>query len=262
LLKERLDKLLVKKGFFKTREMAKKAIMEGVVFVDSKKVDKPGAKVNLDAEIKIIKKMPYVSRGGLKLEEALEVFSISVKEKVAVDIGASTGGFTDCLLQKGAKKVYAIDVGKGQLHWKLRNDKRVILFEGENIRYFDTRKIPEKVDLVTIDVSFISLKKVLPKAKEFLKEDGLIIALVKPQFEAGRKFVKRGGVVKDLNVHKEVLKDIVSFSLKEKLFPISLFPSSIRGAKSKNIEYFILLSLKEEEIIKDEDIEKIIKKLK
>jgi len=196
--KTRIDKLLVEKGIVKSRERAKAIIMAGKVFVNGKRVDKPGTTIPVDAKVEVKgEDIPYVSRGGLKLETAIRNFGLNVKGFTCLDIGASTGGFTDCLLQHGAKKVYAVDVGKGQLDWKLRKDERVVAIEGFNARYLTEKEVPEKVDLVTIDVSFISLEKIIPVAKKFLKPSGRIVALIKPQFELTKKEVDKGkGVVR------------------------------------------------------------------
>jgi 23S rRNA (cytidine1920-2'-O)/16S rRNA (cytidine1409-2'-O)-methyltransferase len=217
--------------------------MEGKVLVNGLLVTKPGTLVDEDAQI-ILKEeeIPYVSRGGLKLESALTNFNISVKDKIAMDVGASTGGFTDCLLKNGAKKVYCIDVGYGQLAWKLRRDQRVVLIERTNIRYLERERIPDEIDIATIDVSFISLLKVVPKVMEFLKKDGEIVALIKPQFEAGKGEVEKGGVIKDeekrLKVVQKVKEELESFGLKT----IGIMQSPILGQKG-NVEYFIYLEL-------------------
>ena len=197
--KKRADVLLYEKGLVDSREKAKRIIMEGIVYVGNKRIDKPGEKLDLDSDI-YIKDNPiiYVSRGGLKLEKAIKVFDLNLKDKIAIDIGASTGGFTDCMLQNGVKKVYAIDVGYGQLDWKIRQDPRVVVMERTNIRNVTEDHIGEIVDFISIDVSFISLKLVLPVAKKLIdRENGLIMALIKPQFEAGREKVGKKGLVRD-----------------------------------------------------------------
>ncbi|HIP99180.1 TPA: TlyA family RNA methyltransferase [Candidatus Bipolaricaulota bacterium] len=209
--KLRLDQLLVARGLAESRAKAQALIRAGQVLVDGQLRDKPGSLVREDAEVFLKEKPRYVSRGGDKLAAALEAFGIDPKGKVCLDIGASTGGFTDCLLQHGARKAYAVDVGRGQLHWKLRTDPRVVVREGLNARYLSVEDIGEPVDLVTIDVSFISLRLVLPPLKGIVKRDGDVIALVKPQFEAGRGQVGRGGVVRDPRVHREVLQGIAEF---------------------------------------------------
>ncbi|QXM06030.1 TlyA family RNA methyltransferase [Crassaminicella indica] len=239
--KNRLDILLVEKGFFDSREKAKKNIMAGIVFVDNQRVDKPGTKVNLDAKIEIKGKvMPYVSRGGLKLEKAIKEFNIDLNNKKALDIGASTGGFTDCMLINGAKKVFSIDVGYGQLAWKLRQDERVISMERTNIRYVTKEDINEEIDFASIDVSFISLKLVLPVVKGLIKENGEIVCLIKPQFEAGREKVGKKGVVRDIKVHKEVIYHVLSFALDIGFTLEGLSFSPIKGPEG-NIEYLAYL---------------------
>lgn len=240
--KERLDVLLVEKGLIESREKAKRTIMAGIVFVDNQKIDKAGTLVNKFSDIFIKNNniCPYVSRGGLKLEKAIKVFNIILNEKIAMDIGASTGGFTDCMLQNGAKKVYALDVGYGQLDWKLRNDPRVITMEKINIRYLNNDVIKDVIDFITIDVSFISLTLVLPVAKELLKEKGSLICLVKPQFEAGRHQVGKNGIVKDKKIHEEVLEKIISFSHELNFSIKGLTYSPIKGSKG-NMEYLLYL---------------------
>jgi len=240
--KERIDVLLLERGLAESREKAKRIIMEGVVFVDDKKIDKPGEKVDINSNI-TIKENPvvYVSRGGLKLEKAIKVFKIDLQDKVAIDIGASTGGFTDCMLKNGARKVYAIDVGYGQLDWKLRNDPRVITKERTNIRYVTKEDIGEEVDFISIDVSFISLKLVLPIAKKLIKNNGYIMALIKPQFEAGKEKVGKKGLVKDKKVHVEVIEDIVEFCRNIELSAVNLDFSPITGSTG-NIEYLLFIS--------------------
>ena len=212
-MKKRVDILLVEKGLVESREKAKRIIMEGSVFVGNKRIDKPGEKLDEDVEL-VIKDNPltYVSRGGLKLEKAIKLFNIDLFNKVAMDIGASTGGFTDCMLQNGVSKVFAVDVGYGQLDWRLRNDPRVIVMERTNIRNVTYEDINEKIDFITIDVSFISLKLVLPVAKSLLNEDGEVVALIKPQFEAGRDKVGKKGIVREKDTHCEVISSIVEFS--------------------------------------------------
>jgi 23S rRNA (cytidine1920-2'-O)/16S rRNA (cytidine1409-2'-O)-methyltransferase len=240
--KERIDKLLVLKGLAESREKAKAMIMAGEVFVNGTRVEKPGSVVPEDAEIVIKKRFPYVSRGGLKLETALKSFSIDVSGFVCLDIGASTGGFTDCLLKHGAEKVYSVDVGKGLLDQSLRNNERVVVIEGVNARYLSNEHVPEKVDLITIDVSFISLEKILPVAKNFLKESGKIVALVKPQFEVGKREAKRfKGVIKDPCLHSFSVKKIAEFSKKLGLIPVDVALSYPPGPKG-NKEFFLLLA--------------------
>ena len=237
--KERLDILLVEKGIISSRERAKTSIMAGKVFVDGFRVDKAGEKVNVDADI-VFKgdPIPYVSRGGLKLEKAVKEFGLNLNDKVCMDIGASTGGFTDCMLQNNAKKVFSIDVGYGQFAWKLRTDPRVVCMERTNIRYVKPEDLGEKADFASIDVSFISLKKIMPATLNLLKDDGEVVALIKPQFEAGREKVGKKGVVRDIEVHKEVVLGIVESLLKENLKIIKIGYSPIKGPEG-NIEYLV-----------------------
>lgn len=235
--KVRLDQLLHQKGLLDSREKARRTIMSGMVFVDQQKMDKPGTLVKEDSVIFIKENpVPYVSRGGLKLEKAIKQFDISLAEKICLDIGASTGGFTDCMLKNGATKVYAIDVGYGQLDYKLRQDERVICMERTNVRYMQPGDISDVCDFASIDVSFISLKLVIPVAKSLIKEDGEIVALIKPQFEAGRDKIGKKGVVRDLKVHKEVVGEILSFCSSIDLTLLNLSYSPIKGPEG-NIEY-------------------------
>jgi len=209
LKKERLDILLVEKRFFTTREKAKSAIMAGEVLVDGEKFNKAGRIVKSDSNISVIKKETvYVSRGGEKLEKALKVFSVNLKGKRVIDVGASTGGFTDCLLKSGAEKVYCIDVGYGQLAWKLQKDSRVVVVDRTNIRYLNADKFDDLFELAAIDVSFISLDKVLPAVYNLIKEKGEVVALIKPQFEAGREFMQKGGLIKKAEVHQMVIEKV------------------------------------------------------
>ena len=243
--KERLDILLVDKGLFESREKAKSAIMAGVVFVAGNKEDKPGLKVDIESEVVIKENVhPYVSRGGLKLEKAIKVFDIDLKGKTAMDIGASTGGFTDCMLKNGATKVFAVDVGYGQLAWELRNDHRVVCMERTNIRYVEQEQIGTLIDFASVDVSFISLKKVIPVAIKLMTDEGELMCLIKPQFEAGRDKVGKHGVVRDSKVHEDVIKDIIAFVLEIGLKVKGLDFSPIKGPEG-NIEYLIYLSKKE-----------------
>lgn len=238
--KVRLDKLLFEKGLVESREKAKALILEGSVLVNGTVIDKAGASVNPDAGLSVMKKMPYVSRGGQKLEHAMEEFNIDVKGKTAMDVGASTGGFTDCLLQYGAQKVYAVDVGYGQFSWKLRKDVRVVLLEKTNIRYLEANLVTDKIDIATVDVSFISLLKVIPKVLEFLKPSGEIVALIKPQFEVSRKNVDRGGVVKDEGKRLEVIEIIQNATAQMGLEVMGTTTSPIKGPKG-NVEYLIYM---------------------
>lgn len=238
--KSRLDLLLVSRALAPSRSKAAAMIMAGEVSVDAKLVDKPGAFVRADANIALKQKPRYVSRGGLKLEAALATFDIEPAAKICADIGASAGGFTDCLLQHGAAKVYAIDVGAGLLDYRLRIDSRVKLLENTNARYLQS--LGESANLVVIDVSFISLRIILPAAARLLEPQGDIIALAKPQFEAGRSEVGKGGIVRDAAIHRRVLRDIATFAESKRLFPLDVMPSPITGAKG-NIEFLMWLRL-------------------
>lgn len=240
----RLDRLLCERGLVESRQKARALILEGNVLVDGIVVDKPGSFVRTDVSITIKERMPYVSRGGLKLEKAISAFGIDLRGKIAMDIGASTGGFTDYLLKNGVRKVYAIDVGYGQFDWRLRSDERVILFEKTNIRYLKREAIPETVDIITIDVSFISLLKVIPKAIEFLSPNGEIIALIKPQFELDRKDVGKGGVIRDESKRLSAVEKIKKGGKAMGLDVKGILESPIRGQKG-NIEYFIYLKRNE-----------------
>jgi 23S rRNA (cytidine1920-2'-O)/16S rRNA (cytidine1409-2'-O)-methyltransferase len=244
--KERIDKLLVEKGLVKSRERAKALIMAGKVKVNGQVVDKPGTSVPADSVIEVKEEdIPYVSRGGLKLETALKEFGVDVSGFVCLDVGASTGGFTDCLLQHGAEKVYAVDVGRGQLDWKLRNDPRVVSIERFNARYLTEKEIPEKVDLVVMDVSFISVTKLLPVVKQFLEPEGKMIVLIKPQFELTKREVDRGkGVIRDPELHKKAINKVLEFARSIGLYPEKLTLSKPRGPKG-NKEFLVLLSQKE-----------------
>ena len=239
--KERLDILMVDSGLVKSRERARALIMEGKVTVNGMPVLKSGTLVNTDAGI-ILKEedIPYVGRGGLKLKAALDFFHISPGNKIVMDIGCSTGGFTDCVLKENALKVYAVDVGYGQIDWSLRQNPKVILFEKTNIRYLEREKIPDPVDLILIDVSFISLTKVLPKCLEFLDTKGEILALIKPQFEVGKGMVEKGGVIKDASKRRDAVENIRTFSETIGLECTGIFESPVHGQKG-NIEYFIYL---------------------
>ena len=211
--KIRLDQYLCQNGLVQSRERAKAMIMSGVVFVNEQKVDKAGEMIKEDAKVEVRgHDIGYVSRGGLKLEKAMQCFPLTPKGKVCMDIGASTGGFTDCALQNGAAKVYAIDVGYGQLAWKLRNDERVVNMERTNVRYLEADSLPEQVDAATIDVAFISLDKILPAVHKILKPEGFVVALIKPQFEAGKENVGKKGVVRDAAVHEQVINNVISFA--------------------------------------------------
>lgn len=241
-MKERLDVLLVKKGLAPSREKAKAVIMSGSVYVDGQKEDKAGSVFDEEsAQIEVRgHALPYVSRGGLKLEKALKVFPITLTDKICMDIGASTGGFTDCMLQNGAAKVYSVDVGYGQLDWKLRQDDRVVCMEKTNFRYMTPEDIPDVLDFASVDVSFISLDKILTPAYALLKEQGEMVALIKPQFEAGREKVGKKGVVRDPKVHEEVISRIVRHADEVSFEVLDLSYSPIRGPEG-NIEYLIHL---------------------
>lgn len=239
--RERLDILLTKRGLSESREKAKRNIMAGLVYVDGEREDKPGAGFPEDARIELRGSViPYVSRGGLKLEKAIRVFSVDPAGRVCADVGASTGGFTDCMLQNGAAKVYAIDVGRGQLDWRLRKDERVVCMERTNIRYVRPEDLPSPPSLITVDVSFISLSLVLPVLKELIAPEGKLLCLIKPQFEAGREQVGRKGVVRESSVQREVIERIVRLSLSLGFFLEGLDYSPIKGPEG-NIEYLCLL---------------------
>lgn len=244
--KIRLDALLVEKGLAGSRERAKRMIMAGEVLVDNQKIDKAGASVKEDAAIRLLgSDIPYVSRGGLKLAKAIECFGVKLIDKICADIGASTGGFTDCMLQNGAKKVFAIDVGYGQLAWKLRVDERVINMERTNIRNVTLADIGTEIDFASIDVAFISLAKVLPVAYELLKNNGEIVALIKPQFEAGKEFVGKKGVVRDPEVHENVITKVTNLAAELGFTALELTYSPVKGPEG-NIEYLIWLTKEQE----------------
>ncbi|HZG14137.1 MAG TPA: TlyA family RNA methyltransferase [Candidatus Bathyarchaeia archaeon] len=240
--KERLDVLLVDRGLYETREKAKAAVMAGLVIVAGERCDKPGTKFSEDVAITVKGELhPYVSRGGLKLEKAIREFEIDLKDKIMMDIGASTGGFTDCALQHGAKKVYAIDVGYGQLAWSLRQDERVVVMERTNFRHLDPDAFPyEKPDMASIDVSFISLKLILPVLYRFLQDGGQVVALVKPQFEAGKEKVGKNGIVRDPDIHLEVLQGIAGYAASIGLAVRGVSFSPITGGEG-NIEFLLHL---------------------
>jgi 23S rRNA (cytidine1920-2'-O)/16S rRNA (cytidine1409-2'-O)-methyltransferase len=235
---ERIDLLLVERGMADSRAVAQRLVMAGQVRVEGQVVIKSSKRVPIDAHVSVDLGPRFVSRGGEKLSAALDFFHIDVTQMVCADVGASTGGFTDCLLQNGAARVYAIDVGQGQLHWRLRNNPRVVVMERQNARYLE--ELQEKVNLVTIDVSFISLKLIFPSVIQWLASDSQIIALIKPQFEAGREFVRRGGVVRDAQVHRKVVEDLIRTAGTYDLFPRGLIRSPILGPKG-NIEFLLWL---------------------
>lgn len=257
-MKERLDVMLVNRGLASSREKAKAIIMSGIVFVDGQREDKAGStfdeKVQIDIKGTTLK---YVSRGGLKLEKAMSHFDVTLKDKVCMDVGSSTGGFTDCMLQNGAVKVYAVDVGHGQLDWKLRNDSRVVCMEKTNIRYVTPDQIEEPPAFVSIDVSFISLTKVLAPVKELMTPDGEIVCLIKPQFEAGREKVGKKGVVRDKNVHKEVIYMVMEYAKSIGFVLCNLEFSPIKGPEG-NIEYLLHLSKDSGRKNGEIDVEKVV----
>lgn len=258
--KERLDVLLVEKNIISSREKAKACIMEGKVYVDGQKVDKAGEKVNSDANIEYRgDTLKYVSRGGLKLEKAMNEYDISLENKVCMDIGASTGGFTDCMLQNGACRVFSVDVGYGQFAWKLRTDERVVCMERTNIRYVTPDDIGELLDFASIDVSFISLKKIMPATLNLLKESGEVVALIKPQFEAGREKVGKKGVVREKETHKEVVYGIVDYLLEQDLNVLGVNYSPIKGPEG-NREYLVYFTKDKAKIseFKREDVESVV----
>ena len=238
-MKERLDRILIERGLVSSRERARALIMEGKVLVDNRPVTKAGEMVSADAGIGLRGgDIPYVSRGGLKLEAALDHFAIEPVGMTVMDVGSSTGGFTDCMLKRGAQKAYCIDVGYGQLAWSLRNDPRIVLLERTNIRHLEKEKIPDPVDFATIDLSFISLTKVFAKVAEFLRDRGLILALIKPQFEVGKGEVGKGGIVRDEGKRMTTVNSVRDFAEALGLETIGVFPSPVPGQKG-NLEYFL-----------------------
>jgi 23S rRNA (cytidine1920-2'-O)/16S rRNA (cytidine1409-2'-O)-methyltransferase len=241
--KERLDALMLNRGLVQSRTRGQTLIMAGEVQVNGEKAVKPSMLVPIDAQIEIISPLPYVSRGGIKLAGALDTFAIEVRDKICADVGACTGGFTDVLLQREAGRIYAIDVGYGQLHWKLRQDRRVIILERTNARHLES--LPEPVNFVSVDVSFISLRLVLPSVKGWLDEEADIVALIKPQFEAGPENVGKGGIVRDPTIHRQVLAEILNWSIDNELTPIGLIRSPISGSDG-NVEFFVWLQMGQE----------------
>ena len=240
-MKERLDVLLVKRNLAESREKAKAIIMSGIVYVDGQKEDKAGTMFEDTVSVEVRgHTLAYVSRGGLKLEKAMTHFGVTLNGKICMDVGASTGGFTDCMLQNGAVKVYSVDVGHGQLAWKLRNDERVVCMEKTNIRYVTPEDIPDRIQFASIDVSFISLTKVLGPVKELLTEDGQIVCLIKPQFEAGREKVGKKGVVREKSTHLEVIESVIDFAKSIGFGILNLEFSPIKGPEG-NIEYLLYL---------------------
>ena len=257
--KKRLDILVFERGLAESREKAKALIMAGVIYADNQKSDKPGTTYPETVSIELRgNKLPYVSRGGLKLEKAINSFGLDLSDKITMDIGASTGGFTDCMLQNGASKVYAIDVGYGQLAWKLRNDERVINYERTNVRYITKEQIPDEIDFFSVDVCFISLQLVIPVVRPFLKKDGCAVCLIKPQFEAGKGKVGKNGVVRDKAVHIEVIRKIYDFCLENGFSILGLEYSPVKGPEG-NIEYLIYIKKSDEPVSAgDFDIEALV----
>jgi len=257
--KERLDVLLTTLGFFDSREVAKRAIMAGIILVNDEPIDKAGTKVAVDAEIRIKGKvMPYVSRGGYKLEKAIEAFDLDLTDRIIIDVGASTGGFTDCALQNGAMFSYAVDVGSNQLAWKLRSDDRVLSMERTNFRHMEKEDLKHGLPtFACMDVSFISIKLLLPVLKEILPPSGEIVALIKPQFEAGRDAVGKKGIVKDKKVHQQVICDIVDFVRELGFVPLGLTYSPIKGGEG-NIEFLIYLANTGEDVVTEQMIDAVV----
>ena len=250
-MKERLDVLLVKKNLAESREKAKAVIMAGIVYVDDQKEDKAGSMFEETAKIEVRgSTLKYVGRGGLKLEKAMTHFGVTLDQKICMDVGASTGGFTDCMLQNGAVKVYSVDVGHGQLAWKLRNDPRVVCMEKTNIRYVTPEEIPDKIQFVSIDVSFISLTKVLRPVKALMEPDGQVVCLIKPQFEAGREKVGKKGVVREPKVHEEVIEKVMEYAKSIGYATLHLEYSPIKGPEG-NIEYLLHLKKKVDNLPED-----------
>lgn len=240
--KTRLDVAVFEQGYAPSREKAKAIIMAGIVYVNNQKVDKAGFELKEGDVLEVRgKTLQYVSRGGLKLEKAMQEFPITLEGKICMDVGASTGGFTDCMLQNGAVKVYSVDVGYGQLAWKLRTDERVVNLERTNFRYATREQIPDEIDFASVDVSFISLKHILPNLNTLLASDGQAVCLIKPQFEAGKEKVGKKGVVRDLNVHLEVVENVINLALENGFSVMGLQFSPIKGPEG-NIEYLIYLN--------------------
>jgi len=244
--KERLDKLLVDRGIAQSRDRARGMIMAGKVAVDGRRIEKPGTQIDVESKLALQEESHYVSRGGEKLEGALNAFAIDPRGMVAMDVGASTGGFTDCILQRGAEKVYAVDVGYGQLAWRLQKDPRVVNLERRNIRYLRREEVEEEIDLILIDASFISIEKFLPHLLGFLKRGGAILGLIKPQFEVGRREVGKGGVVREAALHKRVIDRVSDFSRGLGLRVLGVTESPLLGPKG-NREFFIYLKEENEE---------------
>jgi len=260
MAKKRFDDLLVQQGFFETKSKAQAAILAGKVKIGMEKITKAGFQINEDEKLQItVEKNPYVSRGGFKIEKAIKEFGIDLKDKICLDAGASTGGFSDCLLQNGASKIYAVDVGYGQLDWKLRSDDRVVVIERTNIKNCSAQDIygemPIESDFLCADLSFISIKKVLENFKNLIREKAMVL-LIKPQFEAGRDKIQKGGVVRDPKIHFEVIKNVIEFAQTLELYPQNLTSSPITGP-SGNIEYLIFLK-DEKNSLDDDKIQSII----
>ena len=250
--KTRLDVAVFEQGYAPSREKAKAIIMAGIVYVNNQKVDKAGFELKEGDVLEVRgKTLQYVSRGGLKLEKAMQEFPITLEGKICMDVGASTGGFTDCMLQNGAVKVYSVDVGYGQLAWKLRTDERVVNLERTNFRYATREQIPDDVDFASVDVSFISLKHILPNLNTLLATDGQAVCLIKPQFEAGKEKVGKKGVVRDLNVHLEVVENVIKLALENGFSVMGLQFSPIKGPEG-NIEYLIYLNKSQETVVSDD----------
>lgn len=260
-MKERLDKYLVKNSFFPDLDRARRAIMSGIVLVDDKVVDKIGTELNIKKEPNVRVKgqnLKYVSRGGLKLEKAISVFNLDFTEKIVLDVGASTGGFTDCALQNGAKFVYAVDVGTNQLDWKLRSDKRVKSIENRHICELQFEELDRsKIDFIVVDVSFISIKKILEDLLRFFSEETKLMILIKPQFEAEKNEIEKGGIVKDKSVHMKIIEDIVEFSKEKRVYLNGIDFSPITGNKG-NIEYITLFSKNDDTIVEKDEIIKVV----
>lgn len=260
-MKKRLDIIVFEKGFTNSREKARSLIMQGDVYINNQKCDKPGMVYDEDCIVDVrSNKQKYVSRGGFKLEKSINSFNINLKDKICMDVGASTGGFTDCMLQNGCKKVYAVDVGYGQFDWNLRNDERVVMLERTNARYLDDSIIDDKIEFFSVDVSFISLGLILPAIKKVSSNSSCGVCLIKPQFEAGRGKVGKNGVVRDKSVHIEVINKVLEYSLKNKFYVMGLDYSPIKGPKG-NIEYLLHLENGEDEGADKSnfiDIEKVV----
>ncbi len=256
--KERLDVILVSRGLAPSRERAKALIMEGIVFVNGVREDKAGTTFPVNADIEVRGSgLEFVSRGGYKLKKALEVFPISVEGIICMDIGASTGGFTDCMLKNGAAKVYAVDVGTNQLDYRLRTDERVVCMEQTNVRYMTPEDIPDTPDFISVDVSFISLSLILPVVSSLLSEMGSAMCLIKPQFEAGKEQVGKHGVVREPAIHREVIQKVLGYAAENGLFPVGLSYSPIKGPKG-NIEYLLYLKKYGEDIISAETVNTVV----